>query len=161
MGQLDHMVEFCAQFFEESPYCFPRNPLIIQNLKTLIAGIILVSSLSFLINNNLTIMSALSDWAPTLWQTRVLQTLSHLWVIHIPYPRSHGEGNGNPLQYSCLENSTNRGAWQGTVDGVTKSRTHLSYYHSLIYPKLGSKLLLVRDLTVIYCTILSSTEKGS
>ena len=31
-----------------------------------------------------------------------------------------GEGNGNPLQYSCLENSMDRGAWQATVHGVTK-----------------------------------------
>ena len=31
-----------------------------------------------------------------------------------------GEGNGNPLQYSCLENSMDRGAWQATVSGVTK-----------------------------------------
>ena len=34
-----------------------------------------------------------------------------------------GEGNGNPLQYSCLENSMERGAWQATVHGVTKSQT--------------------------------------
>ena len=33
--------------------------------------------------------------------------------------RSPGEGNGNPLQYSCLENLTDRGAWQATVDGVS------------------------------------------
>ena len=32
-----------------------------------------------------------------------------------------GEGNGNPLQYSCLENSMNRGAWQATAHGVIKS----------------------------------------
>ena len=31
--------------------------------------------------------------------------------------RSPGEGNGNPLQYSCLENSTDRGAWGATVHG--------------------------------------------
>ena len=37
--------------------------------------------------------------------------------------RSPGEGNGNPLQYSCLENSIDRGAWQATVHGVVKSRT--------------------------------------
>ena len=36
------------------------------------------------------------------------------------------EGNGNPLQYSCLENSMDRGAWQATVHGVTKSQTRLS-----------------------------------
>ena len=35
--------------------------------------------------------------------------------------RSLGEGNGNPLQYSCLGNSMGRGAWQATVCGVTKS----------------------------------------
>ena len=34
--------------------------------------------------------------------------------------RSPGGGNGSPLQYSCLENSTNRGAWQATVHGFGK-----------------------------------------
>ena len=34
--------------------------------------------------------------------------------------RCPGEGNGNPLQYSCLENSMDRGAWRATVHGVTK-----------------------------------------
>ena len=42
--------------------------------------------------------------------------------------RSPGEGNGNPLQYSCLENSMDRGAWWATVHGVSKSRTWLSYF---------------------------------
>ena len=37
--------------------------------------------------------------------------------------RSSGEGNGNPLQYSCLENSTDRGAWWATVHGVAESDT--------------------------------------
>ena len=37
--------------------------------------------------------------------------------------RFPGERNGNPLQYSCLENSMDRGAWWATVYGVTKSRT--------------------------------------
>ena len=35
--------------------------------------------------------------------------------------RSPGEGNGNPLQYPCLENSMDGGAWQATVHGVTES----------------------------------------
>ena len=43
--------------------------------------------------------------------------------------RSLGEGNGNPLQYSCLENSMDRGAQWATVHGVTKSRTRLSDFH--------------------------------
>ena len=37
--------------------------------------------------------------------------------------RSPGGGNGNPLQYSYLENSMDRGAWQATVHGIAKSRT--------------------------------------
>ena len=37
--------------------------------------------------------------------------------------RSPGEGNGNPLQYSWLENSMDRGAWRATVHGVTESQT--------------------------------------
>ena len=37
--------------------------------------------------------------------------------------RSPGERNGYPRQYSCLENSMDRGVWQATVDGVTKSQT--------------------------------------
>ena len=53
----------------------------------------------------------------------------HLAVstILIPEPgRSPGEGNGNPLQFSFLENSMDRGAWWATVHRVSKSRTRLS-----------------------------------
>ena len=51
--------------------------------------------------------------------------------------RSPGEGNGNPLQYSCLENPMDRAAWSATVHGVAKSRTRLSdfpftfHFHAL------------------------------
>ena len=42
----------------------------------------------------------------------------------VPGPgRSPRVGNGNPLQYSCLEHSMDRGAWQAIVDGVTKHQT--------------------------------------
>ena len=40
--------------------------------------------------------------------------------------RSPGEGNGNPLQFSCLENPIDRGAWGAAVHKVTKSQTQLS-----------------------------------
>ena len=46
--------------------------------------------------------------------------------------RSPGEGNGNPFQYSCLENSMDRGAWQATVYGVTKSRTQMRDWHTQV-----------------------------
>ena len=49
--------------------------------------------------------------------------------------RSPGVGNGNPFHYSCLENSMDRGAWWGTVHGVTKSWTQLSMH---TYRKWGS-----------------------
>ena len=42
---------------------------------------------------------------------------------------SSGEGNGNPLQYSCLENSMDRGTLQATVHGVTESWTRLGDEH--------------------------------
>ena len=42
--------------------------------------------------------------------------------------RSPGVRNDNPLQYSCLKNSMDRGAWWSTVHGVTKSRTQLSMH---------------------------------
>ena len=41
--------------------------------------------------------------------------------------RSPGEGHGNPLQYSCLENPMGRGAWWATVHGVAKNQTRLNH----------------------------------
>ena len=47
--------------------------------------------------------------------------------------RSPGEGNGKPLQYSCLENPMYGGAWEATVHVVTKSWTRLSNFTSLLH----------------------------
>ena len=47
--------------------------------------------------------------------------------------RSSGEGNGNPLQYPCLENPRDRRAWYATVHGVSKSWTRLSDFTSLVF----------------------------
>ena len=41
--------------------------------------------------------------------------------LHSGFERSPREGNGNPLQYSCMENPMDRGAWQATAHEVTKS----------------------------------------
>ena len=61
---------------------------------------------------------------PAMWET---------WVQSLGREDSPGEGNGNPLQYSCLENPMDRGAWWATVHRVAKSRTQLSdFTHSLI-----------------------------
>ena len=50
--------------------------------------------------------------------------------------RCPGGGNGNPLQYFCLENSTDGGAWWATVHGVAKSRTRLNR-HALTLRQKG------------------------
>ena len=54
--------------------------------------------------------------------------------------RSPGEGNGNPLQYSCLENSMDGGAWRATVHGVTKSWTWLNDFTHWILLALRNSL---------------------
>ena len=56
--------------------------------------------------------------------------------------RSPGEGNGNPLQYSCLENPMDRGAWRATAHGLTKSQIWLSDQHtnSLFQDPFSSEL---------------------
>ena len=57
--------------------------------------------------------------------------------------RSPGEVNGNTLQYSCLENSTEKGAWQAAVHVVAKSWTQLSDYHTPIHTVQCKQLLRV------------------
>ena len=60
--------------------------------------------------------------------------------------RSPGEGNGNPLQYSCLENSMDRGAWRATVYGVSKSQDPKSTSLYIKYPVMNrSKPLPPRE----------------
>ena len=66
-----------------------------------------------------------------------------------------GEGNGNPLQYSCLENSMDRGAWQTIVLGVPKSQTRLSDYHSLTH----SLTLFIRMLWPFLIAAIEQTTR--
>ena len=92
-------------------------------------------------------------WAPTLQtaqnpgiiysQPSILPYLQfHIHRFNTPgiieyYTTAFGEGNGTPLQYSCLENLMGRGAWWAAVHGVAKSRTRLSdftftfHFHAL------------------------------
>ena len=57
-----------------------------------------------------------------------MQEIQETQVLILGQEDAPRVGNGNPLQYSCLENSMDREAWQVTVHGVTKSRTRLSTY---------------------------------
>ena len=58
-----------------------------------------------------------------LWVLSLGFLSSFFWVVVLSLP---GEGNGNSLQYSCLENPMGRGAWWAAVHGVSKSGTRLS-----------------------------------
>ena len=66
--------------------------------------------------------------------------------------RSPGEGNGNPLQYSCLENPMDRGAWWAAVHGVAKSRTRLSNFN--LKPSLRSGRFGGRERVGLYVAAL-------
>ena len=60
--------------------------------------------------------------------------------------RSPAEGNGNPLQYSCLENPMDGGAWWATVRGVAKSQTRLSHFTHFTLPKRKWKWKLLSSV---------------
>ena len=60
----------------------------------------------------------------------ILYLVTHSYHL-LMTTQSIGEGNGTPLQYSCLENPMDGGAWWAAVHGVSKSRTRLSDFPSL------------------------------
>ena len=62
--------------------------------------------------------------------------------------RSPGWRNDNPLQYSCLENPMDRGAWQATVHGVAKSHTQLSRHTGVEKKKNQTIKLKLRQIQV-------------
>ena len=65
--------------------------------------------------------------------------------------RSPGEGNGDPLQYPCLENSMDRGAWRAIVHGVTKSWTQLcGYIFTYVYPYISISLSIYICAYLLY-----------
>ena len=77
--------------------------------------------------------------------------------------RSPGEGNGNPLQYSCLENPIDRGAWWATVHGVVKSRTQLSDFtllHMHMYVCVLSNSVMCDSCDPMDCSLPSSSVYG-
>ena len=75
-------------------------------------------------------------------------------------PRSpSGEGNGNPLQYSCLENPMDRGAWWAAVHGVTKSRTLLSDFTFTFHFHALEKEMATHSSVLVWI-ILRTAEPG-
>ena len=74
-------------------------------------------------------------WIFPLWNFPVAHMIKNLpvmqetWVWSLGQEKSSGEGNGNPFQYSCLEDPMDKGAWQGSAHGVAKNQTWLSGWH--------------------------------
>ena len=74
--------------------------------------------------------------------------------------RSPEEWNGNPPQYSCLENSTDRGAWWATVHGVDKSGTQLSNEHLHTFFFTSMAVGLVKTIAYLAAFSLNSFQDG-
>ena len=55
-----------------------------------------------------------------------------MWVRSLGQEDSPGVGNGNPLQYPCVGNPMDRGAWRATVHGAAKRRTRLSTHYTTV-----------------------------
>ena len=81
------------------------------------------------------------------WASRVAQmvknppAMGETWVRSLGWEDSPREGNGYPLQYSGLEKSTDRGAWQATVHGVARSQERteqFSFSNACLNIKIGS-----------------------
>ena len=76
--------------------------------------------------------SSILTWRiPWTIQSMGSQRVGHVWAMHFHFSLSCiGEGNGNPLQCSCLENPRDRRAWWAAVYGVAQSRTRLKWLSS-------------------------------
>ena len=109
----------------------------------------------------------LSFWEDSCWQG------SLLWCLQIEEKMTNlcsrqiyrsvkvdrGEGNGNPLQYSCLENPMDGGAWQAAVHGVAKSRTWLSDFTFTFHFHALEKEMATHS-SVLAWRILGTAEPG-
>ena len=71
----------------------------------------------------------------------------------------YGEGNGTPLQYSCLENPMDGGAWKAAVHGVSKSQTRLSDFHFTFHFHALEKEMATHS-SVLAWRILGTGEPG-
>ena len=111
-----------------------------------------------LVLNNCFVLSLLHTWPPP-YGSDGKDTACNLGDPDlIPgWGRSPGEGNGNPLQYSCLENSMDRGAWWATDHGIAKIWTWLSYFHfhrsNLVFPYDIQQHILPHfiDVSLFFC----------
>ena len=86
----------------------------------------------------------------TSWATKSLLAVPETRVRSLGCEDPLEEGNGNPFQYSCLENPMDGGAWQTTVHGVPKSRTRLSDFTFTflnVVVKFNTLFLILHQIT--------------
>ena len=82
------------------------------------------------------------------------------WISSLGGEDSPGEGNGNPLQYSCLKNPMDRGAWQASKESDTAEQRTLSHFHAesdsgeMLGDKLKMELRNSNERTGILCVPL-------
>ena len=88
------------------------------------------------------------------WTVKNLPAMWETWVRSLGQEDPLEKGNGNPVQYSCLDNSMDRGAWLSTIHGVAESGTH-THCPFLCRPMLWSLLNLQQrtDLAIIFMIV--------
>ena len=102
------------------------------------------------------------------WSGRQAQYGGDIWILiaDLGFPVVHfslsciGEGNGNPLQCSCMENPRDRGAWWAAVYGVTQSRTRLKQLSSSSSGSMIKNLPAVQETRVQPLGWEDPLEKG-
>ena len=90
---------------------------------------------------------------------KLLTAMRETWVLSLGQEDSPGEGNGNPLQYSCLENPMDGGAWGAIVHRVAKSRTRLSDF-TFTFPFHALEKEMVTHSSVLAWRIPGTGEPG-
>ena len=120
LKQLSSSTIHICFFFSESPIYFPCFLLFIQLLITNLRKLFINSIIS--INS----INSLAQGFPTSLDGKASACNAGDLGLIPESGRSPGEGNGYPLQYSCLENLMHRRAWWVRIHGVTKSPTQLS-----------------------------------
>ena len=85
---------------------------------------------------------------PVAQTVKRLSTVRETWVRSLGWEDALEKEMGNPLQYYCLENPMDRGAWQATVHGVAKSQTRLSDFTFLSFPYIIRACMLSQLICV-------------
>ena len=95
----------------------------------------------FCLSNSKSIKYHYKYHLPLRTTLRLPMTFSNLiaFTAYVYFSKVNGEGNGTPLQYSCLESPMDWGAWWAAVHGVAKSQTRLSDFFHFSFSRIGEE----------------------